>query len=655
MLARGSSRRRSERIDKKKYNRRTGTKKNHDTAAQIKVHLKLFSPSKADRWDPRQHASATSSPNYTLTMATIDEDEREQILAHQRGYPTSSDTSSESLTSDLEIQIPDLGDYPDPYSEFKWLEMIHGEVRFQPDRCSQETPIADCKAYLIRRKRFAETFWDYMEEPEHELAELAFELFDRFGCLQPKFKDHPIKRGSGVWKDELNDGDILLIGEIRVCRYNRRNGIGSKLAHAILELTAKKSRGFYAVTSPEMTITEVEHEGDSHNDSNDGQSEKLRINNALQFWRRLGFRRIGSSRWLGYTPDRNHPSHKIDPEQDFDLPSSKPSSFTLEMDSLAMALPTIDDTECLTRLKNIFVDIHLNDIIWEARNDNGDTLLHLVSCSSKIESTRWLMHSNPKLCHALNADGSTPLDALEESTNQKRRVDQYLSNRTNISDRFSGYDQATIFCFALLKGLTPERLSEAEISRLKFGCTCESCLGGFLSPQLRDMLIFTAETTFDFIYTDGVSLDSPAWCEENEDLFRDLPEHIIQSFAVNKEMIIGFSMLWNHLISCLRKNMLPTEANILLLVRNANEWPNHSRNFLQNGGTVSSVATTLFRKTMEQEEFYGQVYEDVDNGVPHNLPSCQNDREFGLVSGMCGYERVSRIQLVTREGKRIRY
>ncbi|OKL58029.1 hypothetical protein UA08_06455 [Talaromyces atroroseus] len=571
------------------------------------------------------------------TAMDIDEDLREEILADQR-----SDTDCESLTSDLEIQIPDWEDYVDPYPNFSWLEMIHGEVRFQRDRRSQETRIADCKAYLIRRDRIADTFWDDMEEPEQELADLAFELFDRFGCLQPKFKEHPIKRGSGIWKDELNYGDILLIEDIR-------------LAHAILELTVKKSRGFFAVTSPEMTVSEVDHEEKSHNDSDDGKSEKLLLNNALQFWRRLGFRRIGSSRWLGYTPDRNHPSHQIDPEQDFDLPSFKPSSFTLEMNSLAMALPTIDDTECLRRLKDIFVDIHLDDITWEARNDNGDTLLHLVSCSSKIECTRWLMFSNPKLCHALNADGSTPLDAMEESMNKNRRIDQYMAKRTDISDRFSGYDQATIFCFALLKGLTPERLSEAEISRLKFGCTCGSCLGGFLSPRLHDRLIFTAEITFDSIYTDGVSLDGPAWCEENKDVFRYLPEHIIQSFAVNKDMIIGFSMIWKHIVSCLRKNMLPTEANILLLVRNANVWPNHSRNFLQNGGTVSSVATMLFRKTMELEEFYDITYEDVDHGVPHNLPSCENDRELGLVSGMCGYERVSRIQLVTMMGKRIRY
>ncbi|QKX60471.1 uncharacterized protein TRUGW13939_07616 [Talaromyces rugulosus] len=653
MLARGRSRKRSERINKNKYNRGTGTKKNHDIAAQIKVHLNLFSPSKATRWDPYRHDSDTSSSNYTSTMATaldIDEVTREEILADQRGYLMSSDAGSESFTSDLETQIPDWENYVDPYSDFEWLEMIHGEVVFQRNRCSRETRIADCKAYLVRRWQVADTFWDDMEEPKHELAELAFEVFDRFGCLQPKFKDHPIKRGSGVWKDELNNGDILLIGDIRVNRCNRRKGIGSKLTHAILELTAKKSRGFFAVTSPDMTITEV-----SPDHSRGEQSEKLLINNALKFWRTLGFRRICSSRWLGYTPDRNHPSHKIGPEQDFDLPSSKPSSFTLEMDSLAMALPTIDDTECLTRLKNIFVDIHLDDIIWEARNDNGDTFLHLVSCSSKIESTRWLMHSNPKLCHALNADGSTPLDALEESANQKRRIHQRLDARTDISDLFSGYDQATIFSLALLKGITPERLSEAEISRLKFGCTCESCLCGFLSPRMRNRLILTAEITFDFIYTHGASLDGPAWCEENENLFRYLPEHIIQSFAVNKEMIIGFCMLWNHLISCLRKNMLPTEANILLLVRNTNEWPNHSRNFLQNGGTLSSVATTLFWKTMELEEIYDETYEGLGHGSPHYLPSCQNDREFGLVSGMCGYERVGRVQLETLMGKRVRY
>jgi GNAT superfamily N-acetyltransferase len=315
----------------------------------------------------------------------------------------SSDSDSEDLTSDVESHLSDWEDYVDLYSNLEWLEMIHGKVTLQQDHCSQETQIAECKAILIRRRPIAYSFWDDMERPELQTAELAFELFDRYGCLQPKFKNHHLKRGCGVWNDELNDGDILLILGIRVTQPNRLKGIGSKLVRAILELTAKKSEHFFALAAPELFIDDFE--GIENEGSKNGADDELLAHAALRFWRRLDFRRIGSSRWLGWTPDQSHPSHAVAPNRDFDLPSPQKVSFTSEMEDLVKALPKIEDTECLTRLKRIFHGIPFSDTRWEARVDDGNTFLHLVSCSSKIQSTRWLMHSNPNLCHALNACG----------------------------------------------------------------------------------------------------------------------------------------------------------------------------------------------------------------------------------------------------------
>jgi hypothetical protein len=99
--------------------------------------------------------------------------------------------------------------------------------------------------------------------------------------------------------------------------------------------------------------------------------------------------------------------------------------------------------------------------------------------------------------------------------------------------------------------------------------------------------------------------------------------------------------------------MLPTEENILLRVRNANEWPPLCRNFIQKGGSISSAATMLFMKTMELEEYYDLALEE--SSTPIDLPTCRNDREIGMVSGMCGYERVTRVRHVTLRGEKIRY
>lgn len=569
-----------------------------------------------------RHASTSPSLNYTLTMATesdLDDETREDLLEDQPG--------------DIEIG--------DPYSSFGWLELIDGKVTPQQTWLSQKTQIAECKAYLVRRHEIADSFWDGMTDLGPQMAKLAFELFDRYGCLQPKFKNHPLRRGCGVWNSELDDGDILIIGDIRVSRSQRRRGIGSKLVHAILELTEKKSRSFFAMTSPEVFIHGIDREEFQH-----GANNELLIRDALRFWRIFGFRRIGSSRWLGFTPDQNHPSHAIAPEQDFDLPSFSRQPLTPEMASLAKDLSMIDDKACLTRLKSIYNGIPSNDPRWQARNDNGDTFLHLVSSSSKPQSTRWLMHSNPVLCHALNQYGSTPLLALEEQMERKRTYKYLFLRREHMSDLFSGFDPATISCLALLRGLEAEQLSAAEISRLKYGCTCGSCLGGFLSPRMREILLSAAETTYESISFDSNrDDDAERWCDENEDVFRYLPEYILESFRVNKGMIIGFCELWKHLASCLRENKLPTEANILLLVRNGNGWLRRCHNlFLQNSGTVSSVATMLFWKAMDLEAHHESEKKEFDAAAWDSLPKCRNDREFGFVSGMCGFGRVSRVQ-----------
>ena len=170
-----------------------------------------------------------------------------------------------------------------------------------------------------------------------------------------------------------------------------------------------------------------------------------------------------------------------------------------------------------------------------------------------------------------NVDGNTPLKVLEASMERRRTIHQFLFKRTDISDQFTGFDDATLSCLTLLRGLASGQLSEAALSRLRLGCTCGRCLGGFLSPRMRDILISTTETTFDFLYTDGDDMDGESWYEENEDSLEYLPEPIKQNLTSHKSMRTRFCKLWNHFSSCLKENLVPTEENILPMVRNANE------------------------------------------------------------------------------------
>ncbi|KAK6820311.1 hypothetical protein RU639_007510 [Aspergillus parasiticus] len=487
-----------------------------------------------------------------------------------------------------------------------------------------------------------DTFWEDMEAPEHQLAELAFELFDRFGSLKPHFKEHHLKRGSGVWGDELNYSDILLIHKLEVSPSHRRRGIGSKLAGAILELASKKSKRFIGITGP--GVAEDEWASVTEDDIPQ-KTEDI----ALSFWRKLQFRRIGCSRWLGYSPDTRHKSRSLAIEHDFDLPHVPQVPDTPEIDSLMKDISVIDDTECLKRLRKVLGDASPEDIRWEARDDHGNTLLHLAPWSSKSQSTRWIIQRNSGLLSRLNSKGDTPLEALGAYMERKRTITQFRFLRTDVSDMFTGFDNTILSCLCLLRGLAIEDISEDEHLRLKFGCTCGNCLGGFLSPRVLDMLLFSAETIFDLIYTVGNRYDGHEWCRYYEGLLKYLPDPIAQSLAIRDDMRTGFCMLWKYLATCLRERMLPTDENVLLLVRNSNDWPPHCRNFIQKGGSISSAATMLFQQAMELEQLY-----DFEKG-PVDLPICRNDREFGMVSGMCGYERVTRVQHLTMQGKKIRF
>lgn len=82
---------------------------------------------------------------------------------------------------------------------------------------------------------------------------------------------------------------------------------------------------------------------------------------------------------------------------------------------------------------------------------------------------------------------------------------------------------------------------------------------------------------------------------------------------------------------------MPNESNVLNALDSRREWPPVTKNFLQRGGSVESVALMLFKNAMDQDELAGDgehmrcFGEDIEK-----LPKCRNDHEFGFVSGMCG-------------------
>jgi GNAT superfamily N-acetyltransferase len=227
---------------------------------------------------------------------------------------------------DSESDIHSRSEY-DEFAEFEWLEVMDGFVshtRGSPDP-TEHKQIGFCDGKLIRREKIRDVFYSSMEEPSEETCLLAFDLFDRYGRLRPEFKKHPVRKGSGVWNEELDVGDILLIEFLMIDEGYRRQGLGKKVVTAMLETAKTKTeRPLFAAVRPAY-LRRVEEEERFQGKSRQEldrlllQDEKI----ATEFYRSLGFRRIGSSTWFGLASDPNHPSHSVPISGDYDPPQPK--------------------------------------------------------------------------------------------------------------------------------------------------------------------------------------------------------------------------------------------------------------------------------------------------------------------------------------------
>lgn len=80
-----------------------------------------------------------------------------------------------------------------------------------------------------------------MEEPSEETCDVAFHVFNRYGTVKTKYKDHPVQRGTGVWGNELDHGPLFLIKYLHVTALElRRKGLGQKITSLLL----KKAKQF---------------------------------------------------------------------------------------------------------------------------------------------------------------------------------------------------------------------------------------------------------------------------------------------------------------------------------------------------------------------------------------------------------------------------
>lgn len=623
----------------------------------ISIQVTLLSSFKAEENDPEPEDDWHDSMNGTA----------DGVHDNANDYGGQENQGLEQQSINEDVPIDDIATSPsdenshddgdDYFMFFEWLEQIDTIATQRSER------IATCDAQLIRRDQIKSTFWQEMKEPTILLRDLAFELFDRYGRLNKKYYQHSFKQGSGVWGRELDHGDILLIDTITVVSPRRRGGLGTRVIEALLDKTRKKTRHFVALVAPSYwTRTFNFREGDRI-------SEYEAV--SKQFFRSLGFRRVGNSSWFAFVDDPSHPSRQLEASDDWDKPPRLDGPRTIFDTSPAVFAILqrsgyLPDRACI-RLLQTTLSRNVQGVSWSSTDEKGNNLLHVVAIRSRLVAVEYILSRRPDLATMRNREGDTPLEALQARLESSRTVDFFAHDLTLLhSDSFRGFDKDSIACIGVLSKtdvfdisqLSQDEINEAsspkhkhgtavrrtniirQSLRVKYGCTCGSCVGGFLSPRMAFALMCYAEDVHEFLSSPCLPTNGKDWISNHEFELRFLPVSVKQSLKTNLEMRQGFINTWSHIASCLEAKVIPNESNVLSSFEAETSQGNLATAvYCEQGGTVGAVARMVFEGAMDQDEWCGDGnLQKCLGDVIEELVECRNDHEFVFAARMCGYD-----------------
>ena len=386
-----------------------------------------------------------------------------------------------------------------------------------------------------------------------------------------------------------------------------------------------------------------------------GESDKLsspevelfyqRKQNALEdFWRAMGFRCIGSSSFLCLAKDPHHASHSLLSQDDYIRPAALRASARADNQDFPLMDLVYDpndreqkkynDAETKELLEARFQSCPATDPTLVSTDRHENNILHLLARTAKVESLVWALRlpfANV-LRSARNLEGETPLEALRCQLESDRTWRQVAMSQVVMSDLFPGFTSSQIECLKLLENLKP---SPEELTRLRFGCSCRECLGGFLSPRNTLALLYQADFNHDMLNDDlDADMSGSEWCEWREDMLKHLIPSVRNNLRTNKSLRQGFTTLLGHIAKTLQAKKLPLTDAVLHYA--ANEWPPDVKNFLQRGGTVFAVVQACFDYAIDQDIYLG---DGTDNETSQEnidaLPACRNDGEFVFARRMC--------------------
>ena len=180
--------------------------------------------------------------------------------------------------------------------------------------------IACAMSRYVRRDRIRDDFWCIMgEEPCQALRSIAFGIFDRYGFLRRDLIQHEVRKGTGVWGEELDYGSLFTMEHMLIGRAWRRKGLGTlmlKSLHAKVQTGSR--RAAFALVIPSWNGRDIEKEVEGKSEREQRAIRYLARDKATAFYRSFGFRRVGASDVFALAFDPDHKAHALPAQDDFE-------------------------------------------------------------------------------------------------------------------------------------------------------------------------------------------------------------------------------------------------------------------------------------------------------------------------------------------------
>ncbi|KAL1722890.1 hypothetical protein EV715DRAFT_192283 [Schizophyllum commune] len=492
----------------------------------------------------------------------------------------------------------------------------------------QHGTLGTLEAYKIERVYALKGhFLEYLDAKSAELSDFGEKVLDENLNVYLKLIDHEYHKGAGCWGAELNEGDIVYIHSIEV---------GAEA----------RSRAECRVLNPPI----------------------------INFFRKLGFRRVGRTTYFAYSPNPSHPSRSLPASEDLDIDPYQHSQRSTgvmqdeEVAALRRAYPlhTLMDPPCsMTDLMRglhpgheprppppteeevaaAIENAYMQDpASIHAQDERGFTPLYVAVIKGHGPALKKLFDLADCREDILSRDNVEDQNAIEAHLEAMR-----LSNKMMaiLGPAPLGFSDGGLQMDYALRKKAGEDVGTLEdfMARQRYDCTCGQCRGGWLSQRMAAALVAEAKMNFA-VGTDSAYDSFSRRRRDDFDLeldLLDLPgvEYIPPQLRQRMDRTFYRGFLGVHLAiaSLLERNEIPTPATVAqeaIHNRTSGSDPYDVRMYLASGGTAEFAINYLVAGTKDQM-LDGSLLELVEESANWDvLPRCTNDWQFALVGRMMG-------------------